>query len=74
MMKRLNPLPILALGSLPGALWAHGGLEHASAFMLFFHGLAHAINEHPVTTALLSGAVVVAVGLQRRRSKRRISP
>lgn len=70
-MKRMNPLAILALGGLPGTLWAHGGLEHASAFMQFLHSAAHFVNEHPVATALLGGAVVAIIGL--RRINRRIS-
>lgn len=73
MMKRLNPLPILALGALPGVLWAHGGLENVSGVMLFFHSLAHTIYENPVATALVGGAVIVAVVMrQRRQSMRRI--
>jgi len=73
MMKRLNLLPILALGTLPGALWAHGGLENVSGVTLFFHSLAHAIYEHPVATALVGGAAIAAVIMQqRRRSRRRI--
>jgi len=74
MMNRLNLLPILALSSLPGALWAHGGLEHASAFMRFIHTLAHAMNDHPVVTALVGGAAVFVAGLQWRRYRRRLLP
>ena len=70
-MKRMNPLAILLLGSVPGTLWAHGGLEHASAITRFLHTMAHTVYEHPVATALVGGAVVVIVGL--RRINRRIS-
>jgi hypothetical protein len=71
-MKRMNPLAILVLGGMPGTLWAHGGLEHASAFMRFLHSAAHFVNEHPVATALLGGFVVAVIGL--RLINRRISP
>jgi len=68
-MKRMNPMAILVLGSAPGTLWAHGGLEHASAITRFLHTMAHAVYEHPVATALVGGAVVAIVGLLRIKDR-----
>jgi hypothetical protein len=70
-MKRLTIPALLALGSLPTTLLAHGGLDHSSALMVVLHTLAHAINNHPVLAALSGVAVAVGLSLHYRRVARR---
>jgi hypothetical protein len=73
-MKRSATTAILAMATLPGPLFAHGGLDRGSVLMVFVHSAAHAINDHPILTALFGAAVIVGLGIyQRRRGDRRAS-
>lgn len=70
-MKHLTIPAIVVLGNLPAPLLAHGGLDHSSALMVFLHSMAHAINDHPILTALLGAAVAVGLVLHHRHSAHR---